>query len=98
MKRKILQRTLITAVLAGALFITGAALACDSAGPSTHIGQLLSIDKDTQTFTIRDAESRGPITFSANAEIITALQGFAGNLMVNYQEGDMGLTALGVTF
>lgn len=99
MKRKIPQRTLIiTAVLLGASLITGAALACGAAGPSTHIGQLLSIDSDTQTFTIRDAETRGPITFGANDEIITTLQGFAGNLMVNYEEGDKGLTAIGVTF
>lgn len=98
MTRTIFHRTITSAILFSALLLGGMAVACDSAGPATHVGQLLSIDAEQQVFTIRDAETRAAITFNAGQEIITALQGFAGNLMVNYQQGDSGLTALGVTF
>ncbi|HHI94560.1 MAG TPA: hypothetical protein ENK04_13785 [Gammaproteobacteria bacterium] len=94
------KKSLLSGVLlAGALFTSGAVLACESMGPSTHMGQLMSVDATKHTFTIRDAESRSPITFAATQEIITGLKGFAGSLMVNYEENDNGsLNAVGVTF
>lgn len=91
--------TLFTGALLGTLLSTGAALACDGMGPSAHMGQLVSVDAASHTFTIRDAQSSNPITFAANEEIINGLKGFAGSLMVNYQESDDGaLQAVGVTF
>lgn len=98
MKHITLTTTLLLAMLLGILLSSGTALACSNAGFSTHIGQLLNLDADKKTFSIRDAETRKVITFAANDEIITGLDGFAGNLMVNYQEDDVGLTAVGVTF
>jgi hypothetical protein len=90
---------LITTFLLGTLFAVSAAQACDGMGPSTHVGNLMSVDAAKHTFTIRDAQSSSPITFVATEEIITGLKGFAGNLMVNYQENDDGgLNAVGVTF
>jgi len=86
-------------LLLGALFASNTTLACDAMGPSTHMGQLMSINTDQQTFTIRDAQSSSPITFVATDEIITGLKGFAGSLMVNYEENDDGgFNAVGVTF
>jgi hypothetical protein len=85
--------------LTGALLVSGAALACDGMGPSKHVGQLMSVDASKHTFTIRDAQSSSPITFVATQEIITGLKGFAGSLMVNYEETEKGgLKAVGVTF
>jgi len=94
------KRNLFSGILlAGALFASGSALACDAMGPSKHMGELVSVDPDKQTFTIRDAQSHNPITFDATQEIITGLKGFAGSLMVNYEETDGGgLNAVGVTF
>ncbi len=93
------QNILSGILLAGALFASSAALACESMGPATHMGQFMSVDAAKHTFTIRDAESSSPITFTATQEIITGLKGFAGNLMVNYEENDDGnLNAVGVTF
>lgn len=93
------QRTLLaSALLMVSLLVSGAALACDSMGSSAHMGQLMSVDANKMTFTIRDAQSQSPITFAANSEIITGLKGFAGSLMVNYEESDAGLQAVGVTF
>lgn len=86
-------------LLAGSLFASGAAMACDAMGTNKHMGELVSVDPGKQTFTIRDAQSRSPITFDATQEIITGLKGFAGSLMVNYEENDAGgLNAVGVTF
>ena len=100
MSNRMSNRTLLaSALLLGSLFISSAALACDAAGPSTHMGKLMSVDAGKKTFTIRDAQSSGPITFAATDEIITGLKGFAGSLMVNYEESDEGgLNAVGVTF
>ncbi|MBL1276780.1 MAG: hypothetical protein COB30_011895 [Ectothiorhodospiraceae bacterium] len=96
MNKKII---LTGALLLGTLFASSATLACDAMGPSTHMGQLVSVDADKQTFTIRDAQSSSPITFVATDEIITGLKGFAGSLMVNYEENDDGgFDAVGVTF
>lgn len=94
-KKNVIASTLLTA----SILVTGSALACDAAGPSTHMGQLMSIDAAKHTFTIRDAQSQGPITFSANEEIITGLKDAKGSIMVNYKEEDDGnLNAVGVTF
>jgi len=94
------KRNLFSSILlTGAMFASGAVLACESMGPATHMGQLMSVDATKHTFTIRDAESSSPVTFIATQEIITGLKGFAGNLMVNYEENDDGgLNATGVTF
>lgn len=90
---------LITTLFLGTLFGASAIQACDSMGPSTHMGNLMSVDAAKHTFTIRDAQSSNPITFVATQEIITGLKGFAGSLMVNYEENDDGgFKAVGVTF
>lgn len=94
------KRNLFSGILlTGALLASSAVLACDGMGPQKHMGQLMSVDASKHTFTIRDAQSSSPITFVATQEIITGLKGFAGNLMVNYEEDDKGgLNAVGVTF
>jgi len=89
--------------LAGILFATtlasGSVMACDGMGKSTHAGQIMSIDAAKHTFTIRDAQTQSPITFTANDEIMTGLQGASGSIMVNYTEEENGdLNAVGVTF
>lgn len=98
MKQITLTTTLLLTMLIGGLLSSGTALACSSAGPTTHIGQLLNLDTNNKTFSIRDAKTQKVLTFTANNEIITGLEGFAGNLMVSFQEGENGLTAVGVTF
>ena len=93
------KTTLACTLFAASLLASGSALACDAAGPSTHIGQLVSVNAEKNTFTIRDAESRSPITFTAGSDILTGLKNASGSIMVNYQEkDDGGLDAVGVTF
>lgn len=83
-------------VLALALGGAGLALACEGAGPMTHIGQVTAVDDGS--FTIVDMETRDKITFKASSEILTGLKGAAGLVKVNYQDNEGDLTAVGVTF
>ena len=92
---------IVKAILVGTLFITPfTTWACDAAGKSTHIGTVQSVDASGKTFTIIDAQSRKPITFMANNEIIVGLKDAKGSVMVNYEEmdGSSDLKAVGVTF
>lgn len=92
--------TVKSLVICAFLILPFSAWACDSAGPSTHIGTVTSVDAKNKTFTIQDAQTRGPITFVANNEIIEGLKEAKGSVMVNYEsiEGSENLKALGVTF
>lgn len=91
------KTTLACLALVAALF-SASTLACDAMGPSTHMGQLMSIDTANSTFTIRDAQSGGPITFSADADVLKALKAHSGSVMVNYEEDETGNKAVGVSF
>ena len=92
------QLTFALTLLTASLFVSGTALACDSMGTNKHMGQLMSVDNTQKTFTIRDAQSQSPVTFTANNEILTGLKEASGSIMVNYEETDDGLNAVGVTF
>ena len=86
-------------VILGALVMPMSVWACDSAGPNTHVGKVVSVDAKKMTFTISDAETRSPITFVAtSSEIIDGLKGVNGMITVNYEEDGDDLTAVGVTF
>jgi len=89
---------LSSAALATTLLATGSVWACDAAGKNTHIGSLMTVNAEQSTFTIKDAQSRSPITFTANNEIIEGLKDASGSVMVNYKEDGDTLTAIGVTF
>ena len=91
--------TMAISLFTAALLVSGTSLACDGMGKSTHMGQLMSVDAAGKTFTIRDAQSQSPLTFTANNEILTGLKEATGSIMVNYEEkDDGGLNAVGVTF
>ena len=93
------RTTLAITILFTSLFASSAVLACDAMGKSTHMGQLMSVDATQKTFTIRDAQSQSPVTFTANSDILTGLKDASGSIMVNYEEQDGGsLNAVGVTF
>jgi hypothetical protein len=93
-----IKSILTSAALAGALVASSSAGACDAAGKNTHIGSLMTVNAAQNTFTIQDAQSRSPITFVTNTEIIEGLKDAKGSIMVNYKEDGDTLTAVGVTF
>ena len=85
-------------VMAGLLAMPMASWACDGAGPSTHIGKVSSVDAAAKKFTITDVQTKGPITFAANEEILKGVKDAKGMVTVKYEEQGGNLTALGVTF
>jgi len=90
--------SLITLSLA-TLFLLGSStsFACSSMGPNTHVGEITSIDNEAQTFTIRDAETNKPITFSADNKIMIELEGINNQqVIVGYAEVDGKLIASNV--
>ena len=77
-----------------------AVLACGGMASGKHKGDVVAVDSGAKTFTIRDAETRSPITFSANDEIVSAVaKSNDATVMVNFEEtAEGGLRAVGVTF
>jgi len=67
-------RKLLISTLFVAAFVPALTWACDGAGPSTHVGTVQSVDASSMTFTIIDAQTRMPIKFAANNEIIDGLK------------------------
>ena len=98
-KKSIIRSNIALAIILGALLAPVTVWACDSAGPSTHIGKVTALDAKKMTFTILDAQTRDAITFVAtDLAIINGLKGVNGMITVNYEEDGDDLTAVGVTF
>lgn len=93
-----MKKTFIAALFTlGMITIPLSAMACDGMGPSKHMGSITSVNAADKTFTIRDAQLQIPITFKASDEIIQAVsEAKGGSIMVNYEDEDGTLTALGV--
>lgn len=94
------KKTLAGFVLAaGVLAAPMVSMACDGAGPATHIGKVSAVDAPGKKFTITDVQTKGPITFVANDDIIKGVQDAKGMVTVKYEEvSGGGLKAVGVTF
>jgi hypothetical protein len=90
----IIKATVLSAVVA----LPMGALACEGMGPNVHVGNVVSIDAKKNTFTIKDAQSQSPVTFTASQDIINALHNMTGVVRVNYAKDDTQLKAVGVTF
>lgn len=85
-----------TSLCAAMITASGAAWSCDMAGPNTHIGLVSAVDRNAQTFTIIDAQTNAPITFSAPAHLIKAVQKNQ-RVTVNYAKEGNGLVAKTLT-
>ncbi|MDH5544645.1 MAG: hypothetical protein OEZ43_03565 [Gammaproteobacteria bacterium] len=93
------KSVLLVGLLLGMASVSSAVLACGGANSGKHIGNITAVDANNKTFTIRDMESSNAITFKAGSDIMAALNGASGHVMVNYEENDEGaLVAVGVTF
>jgi hypothetical protein len=90
------QTRLAAALVAAAMLAPGAALACTVAGPKTHIGALTDADPANGTFSILDAETQQPLTFSAEPQVIDSLVGKQGPVRVEFEEAGDALTATDV--
>jgi len=81
----------VALMLAGALALSTSAYACDAAGPNTHVGQVLSVDGNH--FTIRDAQTGGPISFTASDNMKGSLPAQGDQVVIKYSGDENALTA-----
>ncbi len=76
--------------------VSAFAWACDAAGPNTHVGPVTAIDHSGGTFTIIDAQTHLPITFSAPESIIKEAARGGDSLAVSFREEKGRLIAVGI--
>jgi len=88
--KKILKLSFTAMVMAG-LTLSTSAHACDAAGPNTHVGQVLSVDGNQ--FTIRDAQTGGPISFTAGEKMQGSLPAPGDNVSIKYSGDEKDLIA-----
>ena len=70
-------------------FVSFAVLACGSPDSNTHVGPLMSVNKDAGQFTILDMMLGTPLSFDADAKILLNLEGVKGTIQVDFEgEGD----------
>jgi len=80
----------LAAMLSVVAIVPGHALACDAAGENTHVGQVLSTQGNQ--FTIRDAQSGGPLRFTLNGKG-AAVPVVGERVAVKYSTSEYGLQA-----
>jgi len=88
----------LTAAVLGltALLASAGAWACSAAGPNTHVGTLMNVDAAAQSFTVLDAETNRPITFTADAALLARLADVTGQVVVDFEAGGGSLRATAV--
>lgn len=88
--------SMFAGVVTSIVFSFGA-LACSVMGPTTHVGKILSFDLEKSTFTILDAETISPVTFSADDKIMQQIVEARGTAMVDFSNDGVKLTATNIT-
>jgi len=81
----------IAAMMVAGLALSTSSYACDAAGPNTHVGQVLSVDGNH--FTIRDAQTGGPISFTASKEVQDSLPAPGDHVSIKYSGDEKDLIA-----
>ena len=70
-------------------FVSFVSMACGTPDSTTHVGALISVDKDAGKFTILDVMLATPISFDADAKILLDLEEVKGTIQVDFEgEGD----------
>ena len=84
------KNVVISGIAALIFAASGAVFACGGEDSGKHFGQVTSVDPAKSTFTIRDAETRAPITFTADQAVLSKAKSAQGSVMVNYEENEDG--------
>lgn len=86
---------LAIAITIGSL-VSFSSMACGSPASTTHTGTLINVDKDSGQFTILDMMLGTPISFDADAEILSGLDGVKGPIQVDFEDVGEQLKAVEV--
>jgi len=73
-----------------------AGLACGSPDSTTHVGKLTSVDRSAGQFTIVDMMLGTPISFEADAQLLSNLENMKGTIQVDFEDEGDRLKALEV--
>lgn len=73
-----------------------AGLACGAPDSTTHVGKIMNIDKNTGQFTIMDMMLSTPISFEADAKLLSNLESMKGTIKVDFEDEGDKLKALDV--
>jgi hypothetical protein len=81
-------KALVLAVWVGLTALVAPAVACDNMGPGKHVGQVVAVDPAAGTITIMDAQTRAPISFSADKQTLEPIR-TQRNVIISFRtEGD----------
>ena len=84
---------LLVAITFGSL-VSFASLACGGPDSTTHVGELLSVDKNGGQFTIHDVMLDAPISFVADDQMLSNLESVIGMIQVDFEKQGNQLRAL----
>ena len=79
-------------------FVSFAVMACGSPDSTTHVGPLMSVNKDAGQFTILDMMLGTPLSFDADAKILLNLEGVKGTIQVDFEGAGDQLKAIEVRY
>ena len=89
---------LLITTIALSVGFSSSTLACEAAGPTTHVGSVLKVDPENNTFTILDAQTVTPVQFKATTDIIEKVVKENGTAVVDYEIDGINLVATNVSF
>ena len=88
--------TAVAGLLAAILMAPAASQACSALGPNKHVGTVIGLDASAQTITVLDAQTRQPVTFLANEELLSQARNAKGRIIVDYQAEGTQLRAISI--
>ena len=91
-------KILLVLAIAMIFSISTSTWACTAAGPSTHVGNVLTIDLEKNTFTILDAQTVSPVKFQASEDIMEKVANATGTAFVDFEVDGINLVATQVSF
>ena len=84
-----MKMLLLAITIALGSFVSFAGMACGLPDSTTHVGALMSVDKEAGKFTILDMMLGIPLSFDADVKILLNLEGVKGTIQVDFEgEGD----------
>jgi hypothetical protein len=88
--------TALAGLLAAILMAPAAGQACSALGPNKHVGTVIGLDAAAQTITVLDAQTRQPVTFLANEELLSQARNAKGQIIVDYETEGTQLRAISI--
>ena len=90
------RTTVMVGLLSAILLAPASSQACSALGPNKHVGTVIGLDAAAQTITVLDAQTRHPVTFLANEELLNEAKNAKGQIIVDYETEGTQLRAIGI--